>query len=333
VLVTAEPQVDTPPSGQPVRAPRVCAVICCYTQDRLDDVLASVDSVRNQPSVDHEILVVVDHNPALAAALAAALPDVRVIESSGPRGLSGARNTALDATNAPLVAFLDDDATAQPGWLAALIAPFGDPAVVAVGGRADPRWIGERPSWFPPEFDWVIGCTHVGAPRTRAVVRNVIGCNMAFRRDAVSEVGGFRTDLGRVGRIPLGCEETELCIRLRQAHPEMVVLHVPEAKVLHNVPESRGTMKYFFARCYAEGISKALVSVLVGANAGLSAERVYTSKILPAAVARNLGQAVRRRDLSGVRRAATIVAGFTTTAFGYGVGRLTRRGAKRGPTA
>jgi hypothetical protein len=161
----------------------------------------------------------------------------------------------------------------------------------------------------------------------------VIGCNMAFRRDAVSEVGGFRTDLGRVGRIPLGCEETELCIRLRQAHPEMVVLHVPEAKVLHNVPESRGTMKYFFARCYAEGISKALVSVLVGANAGLSAERVYTSKILPAAVARNLGQAVRRRDLSGVRRAATIVAGFTTTAFGYGVGRLTRRGAKRGPTA
>ena len=131
--MTAEPQVDTPPSGQPVRAPRVCAVICCYTQDRLDDVLASVDSVRNQPSVDHEILVVVDHNPALAAALAAALPDVRVIESSGPRGLSGARNTALDATSAPLVAFLDDDATAQPGWLASLIAPFGDPAVVAVG--------------------------------------------------------------------------------------------------------------------------------------------------------------------------------------------------------
>ncbi len=331
--MTAEPQADHPPPHLAGPSPRVCTVICCYTQDRLTDVLAAVASVRDQAVVDNEIVVVVDHNPALAADLESTLSDVRVVESVGPRGLSGARNTALSATESPLVAFLDDDATAEPGWLEALVAPFGDPAVVAVGGQAVPRWITERPSWFPPEFDWVIGCTHVGAPRTRAVVRNVIGCNMAFRRDAVNEVGGFRSDLGRVGRIPLGCEETELCIRLRQAHPEMVVLHVPEAQVLHTVPASRGTTKYFFARCYAEGISKALVSVLVGANAGLSAERSYTTKVLPTAVARNLAQVVRHRDLAGFRRAATIVAGFTTTAFGYLVGRVTRRSAKRGPTA
>ena len=328
--MTAPPQVQPQQPGPAGSIPRVCTVICCYTRDRLDDVLASVASVRDQPVVDHEILVVVDHNPELATELRSALSVARVIESDGPRGLSAARNTALTATTAPIVAFLDDDATAQPGWLESLIAPFGDPAIVAVGGHAEPRWVTERPKWFPPEFDWVIGCTHSGAPTTRAVVRNVIGCNMAFRREAAHEVGGFRSDLGRVGRIPLGCEETELCIRLRQAHPEMVVLHVPEAQVLHTVPPTRGTTKYFFARCYAEGISKALVSLLVGANAGLSAERSYSTKVLPAAVARNLAQSVRQRDLAGFARAATIFAGFTTTVFGYLVGRITRRGAKQG---
>jgi len=322
--MTPEPAVTVPP---------VCAVICCYTRERLADVLAAVESVRAQPVAGLEVLVVVDHNPTLAAELAEILVGVRVIENAGPHGLSGARNTALDATSAALVAFLDDDATAEPGWLAALLAPFGDPAVVAVGGFAEPRWLAGRPAWFPPQFDWVIGCTHVGAPRTRAVVRNVIGCNMAFRTDAVRAVGGFRTDLGRVGRTPLGCEETELCIRLRQDHADMVVLHVPEARVVHTVPPERGTARYFFARCYAEGISKALVSSLVGASAGLSAERAYTAKVLPSAVAGNIVHALRRRDPGGLGRAATIVAGFGTTALGYVVGRVTRRGAGRGPAS
>ena len=54
---------------------------------------------------------------------------------------------------------------------------------------------------------------------------------MAFRRAAVERVGGFIPGIGRVGVTPLGCEETELAIRLRQDDPRAVVLYVPGARV------------------------------------------------------------------------------------------------------
>ncbi len=88
--------------------------------------------------------MVVDHHAGLAerarAAFAAA-PDVVVLDNDRRRGLSGARNTALAHLGArpDVVVFLDDDAAARPGWLAALLAPYADPAVAAVGGVAVPR--------------------------------------------------------------------------------------------------------------------------------------------------------------------------------------------------
>ena len=66
-------------------------------------------------------------------------------------------------------------------------------------------------SYKPPrEFNWVVGCTHRGMPSTTAPVRNLIGCNMSFRREVFSRIGGFRDQIGRVGARPSGCDETEL---------------------------------------------------------------------------------------------------------------------------
>ena len=44
-----------------------------------------------------------------------------------------------------------------------------------------------------------------------------MGCNMSFRREVFERIGGFAEEIGRIGKNPLGCEETELCIRARQA--------------------------------------------------------------------------------------------------------------------
>ena len=56
---------------------------------------------------------------------------------------------------------------------------------------------------------------------------------MSFRRPALVEAGGFRHELGRIGKIPAGGEETDLCIRVGQRHPEATILYDPEAGVEH----------------------------------------------------------------------------------------------------
>src|SRR5262245_6123477 len=129
--------------------PRFAVVICAYADDRLDHLLAAVESVRRQTAAPAEILAVIDHNPRMQAEAIARLPGVVVLANQRARGLSGARNSGVAVASAPLVAFLDDDAVAAPDWLAELGVGFADPAVVGVGGAIEPQWIGGRPAWFP----------------------------------------------------------------------------------------------------------------------------------------------------------------------------------------
>src|SRR5439155_542168 len=76
-----------------------------------------------------------------------------------------ARTTGIDrADRGDVIAFLDDDAVAEPDWLETMLRAYGDGSVMAVGGRIEPLWAAGRPGWFPPEFDWVVGCTYVGLP-------------------------------------------------------------------------------------------------------------------------------------------------------------------------
>lgn len=304
-------------------APRaVSVVICAYTEARWTDLQAAVTSVRRQEPAAHEIIVVTDHNDALHERALDGIAGARVVPNNEAQGLSGARNTGIAASTGAIVAFLDDDATAQPGWIAHLLAPYADPRVLGVGGRVVPRWDDARPAWLPEEFDWVLGCTYAGHRDEPGPVRNLIGANMSVRRDVVMKIGGFRHSLGRTASLPAGCEETEFFIRASQHFPNGIVWFEPEAAVSHRVPAARATAKYFRARCFAEGISKTQISRLVGSRDGLASERAYTTRALPRAVLRELGHAVRTLDASGVARAATVVTGVATTAGGYAAARV-----------
>ncbi|WP_043492166.1 MULTISPECIES: glycosyltransferase family 2 protein [Streptomyces] len=321
---------------------RMSVVICVYTEERWDDILAAVESVRDQSLPAHETLLVVDHNPALLRRLAAYYGDggpgaadredvrvrVRMLANAGPRGLSAGRNTGIAASTGEVIAFLDDDAVAERDWLHHFAAAYADPAVLAVGGRTVPAWASRRrPPWFPEEFDWVVGCTYRGLPPGRVQVRNVLGGNASFRREAFQLTGGFATGIGRDGdKRPLGCEETELCIRLTRARPDAVLLIDDRAVIHHKVPPARERFAYFRTRAYAEGLSKALVARSVGAQAGLSTERRYTTRVLPAGIARGLRDALLGRP-GGAGRAGAIVAGVAAAASGYVVGASRARGS------
>lgn len=290
--------------------------ICTYTDKRWDDFLAAVASVQKQETTPDQIIVVVDHNPELLLRIEENLDGVEVFASEGPRGLSGARNTAIRVARGEVLIFLDDDAVADEQWLDRLVAPFHDAHVLGAGGSALPVWVGGQPAWWPEEFGWVIGCSYTGQPGERAAVRNLMGCNMALRRSLFEVVGGFDTELGRTANAASGCEETEWCIRASGRFPDGVFVYEPLAVVHHQVPHTRASWSYFRKRCYAEGVSKARVTGTAGAAVGLSTERSYVRQTLPAGVLHNLAS-VLRNDWFGPARAATIVAGLGFTAAGY----------------
>ena len=303
------------------RGPAMSVVICAYTEDRWDDVLAAVASVLAQHLEPFEIILVVDHNPSLYARLKSTLRDVVVMENRHARGLSGGKNTGVAVTRGEFVAFLDDDAVADPDWLRFLATAYSDENVIGVGGLTRPLWETQRPHWFPEEFDWVIGCSFVGREPGR--VRNLLGGNASFRREAFEIAGGFPSGIGRsaASRRPLGGEETEFCIRLGRRCPGSVFVFDARAVIWHRVPAARSRFSYFRSRCYAEGLSKAMVTRSVGVADGLSAERSYTAVTLRRGVMRGLAAALRG-DPAALARPAAITVGLLSATTGYAVGSL-----------
>jgi glycosyltransferase involved in cell wall biosynthesis len=314
---TLTPVVDA--SGSELRA---SVVICAYSEERWDLLTEAVASVRDQTFPAHEVIVVIDHNDRLKRRARAAFPSVDVVENEQRRGLSGARNTGVQNATGDVVVFLDDDARAEPTWLARLLAPYLRREVIGTGGEIVPRWEGLPPRWLPPEFNWVVGCSYLGLPEEPCEIRNPLGANMSFRREALDRVGGFTHGIGRIGKLPLGCEETELAIRVRRETGGVVVF-LPGARVEHFVPSTRTTWRYFAARCWSEGVSKAYVAAFVGRNDALSTERKYVTRTLPHGILRSTVDAARG-DIYGLPRALVIFAGLGITAAGYAAGLLGR---------
>lgn len=312
-------------SAQKVYEGGISVIICAYTEERWSQLVEAIESMRSQTMPPQEVIVVIDHNPSLFARSYQTFTDARVLENAQARGLSGARNTGIAIARGQILAFMDEDALADSTWLESLASMYVDSTVMGVGGVISPIWVDGRPAWFPEEFNWVVGCTYRGVSEVAAPVRNLIGCNMSFRSEVFRSVGGFRSGIGRIGTVPLGCEETELCIRASQKFPAQKFIYTPSARVAHRVPSARTRFAYFRSRCYAEGVSKALITSLVGGRDGLRSERAYTFKTLPLGILRGIRDVIARRDFSGFGRALAIVMGLLFTTWGYLVGKISMR--------
>jgi GT2 family glycosyltransferase len=299
-------------------------VICAYTTARWGDLCQSVESVLAQNFTPSNVVVAIDHCPELyqlACDRFGSDERVTVLESNHERGLSGARNAGVEAADGDVIAFVDDDAVAEPGWAQALMRHYRDERVAGVGGYAVPVWPESRPAWMPTEFDWVVGCSYTGQPTELAPVRNPLGCNMSLRRSVLEAVGGFRSEVGRIGSHPVGGEETELCIRIAANEPSSVILFDPEARVRHHVSNDRTTLRYFRRRCYHEGMSKAVVTDLAEAPKALTTERAYTLSVLPRGILR---ESMSMRS-DGFARAGAMLLGLAVTTSGYANAKARRR--------
>ena len=300
-------------------ATRATVVVCAFSSARLAQTVACVESILRQDPPPAQVVIVIDHNDALEADLRERLPgNVEIVANPHARGLSSARNTAIARSRGDYIVFIDDDAVAHDQWLARLLSAFDDPAVIGAGGHARPLWAEPPPGWFPPEFLWVVGCSYTGLPDSGSV-RNPLGCNMAFRAEVFRRVGMFNPAIGRLGSLPLGCEETEFCLRASRAVPDARIALVSGAEIDHHVPAARATVRYLLRRCYFEGISKALVRRL-GDRRALDTERTYLRHALPARVKTSLRRALGGHIAEGLGLVGALVGAVGAAAAGYLVG-------------
>jgi glycosyltransferase involved in cell wall biosynthesis len=137
-------------------------VVCTSSTERAELVRACVGSLFAGMRVPDEVLIVVDGDPTLESSVAAWLPeDARLLRTGRP-GISEARNLGLSAASSEVVAFVDDDATVERGWLAKLMEPFERSSrVLGAGGAVVPAWEADR-RWLPDELLWAVGCTYRG---------------------------------------------------------------------------------------------------------------------------------------------------------------------------
>jgi glycosyltransferase involved in cell wall biosynthesis len=271
---------------------KISVVVCCYSMKRLNQAIQTVDSLLAQIYKPCDVIVAVDHTVEVFETLKTQLHrSVKVVINDGSiRGLSETRNLGIRMATGDIIAFIDDDAEAEPDWLKTVATVFLDPRVVAVAGEAIAAWPkGKAPYWFPPEFDFIVGCTEHKRLilQNNREVRNVTGSNMAFRRVVFDKVGYWETRLGRRDTSifkfnPSGGEEAELCLRIKKTIPDGLIVFEPNAIVHHKVSPERATLKYVFGYCYREGITRVMMQRIVSGynDKALAAENRYVKGLL-----------------------------------------------------
>lgn len=181
--------------------------------DYLDVTLASV--VPQAEAAGGEVLVVSD-GPHPASAAIARRHGARVLTLPRPSGLNAARNAALDAAEAPLVVFADDDVLAPPGWLDAYVhGAWRHPEIDLFGGPIRPLLEGSRLPTCGREPAPITALDEGSADR---VVDYVWGANMAVRPRALARAGRFDESLQGRG------DEEEWQDRLREGGGRVLYL-------------------------------------------------------------------------------------------------------------
>ena len=172
------------------------------------------------------------------------------------QGVAHARNAGLRAARGPIVAYIDDDTFAPPGWLKVMIDSFErvQPAPHVVGGPMFPLLLDRRHAWYTDSYDTF---SWGDAPRCLDRRECFFGANVAFKREVLVGAGGFRTGLGMKGEDLAYCEDTEVFERLWEyADGRLHSYYAPDAFVMHSIPESRLRPGYRLRRGFAIGQSE-----------------------------------------------------------------------------
>ena len=308
-----------------LREPSVTVIVSTYTKKRLPEIIDCLSSLKQQSMKPTEVLLVLDPIDELIEFYKIHASSLAKIVVSEGIGLSHARNTGAKNAVGEILAFIDDDAVADEKWLENSLLNYTNVDVMGVGGRIDAAWASKRPSWFPEELDWIVGCSYKGLPQKKTAIRNPIGCNMSFRKAVLEKVGYFRTDLGRLGNTLLCNEETEFAIRTLRMIPDSKIVYDPSAVVHHKVTKNREGLRYMWKRSFYEGISKAIISYQTDQSETLTTEDSYLKFLLKTAIPSRMRQFYSPHQASEL---FTLTLSLSAVLTGFVTGRLMKRASR-----
>lgn len=209
------------------------ASVVIPTYNRAEYLRTCLDHLTAQTLPPREVIVV-DSSPGFQtrAMLEEHHPGVRYLRNpKGAGSTATSRAIGVAHSSGPVVAFLDDDAYAEPDWLDQLLRRYADPQVAGVGGRAINGQPGEESEGLGQIGRFLPNGSLTGYfaadPGRDVDVDHLLGANMSFRRSAMDEVGGIHD------HYPGTClrEETDIALRLRERGYRLV--YTPDAKVRH----------------------------------------------------------------------------------------------------
>ncbi len=240
--------------SQPAQGLPPMISIAIPTYNRAEELRLTLESLTRLKAaeIEHEILIIDNHcsdsTADVVESAAGRFSDRlrRVVELK--QGLCHARNRAIVEARGEIVAFLDDDVEVDPAWLQALASAFSCGDYAAVGGKAYLIYPQMRPAWITDRDEGLLSKVDHGADRRPAKADELFGLNLSFRKEWLRRVGGFRTDLDRVGTLLLSGGDTELLERLERAGGSL--LYEPAAVVGHRVAPERLRRRWFFSRLY-----------------------------------------------------------------------------------
>lgn len=249
----------------------ISVILCTYNRaSRLEATLESLHKLHVPPDLVWE-LVVVDNNSsdgteALVRAYQRAVRfDVRYVFER-TQGHSHARNRGIVESRGDILAFTDDDVIVDAHWLERIQDVYDRYDCMGLGGKIVPVWPCPKPRWLKEDGPYALMKAIVSfdhGEEVLALKTPPFGANMSFRRTAFTRYGLFRTDLGRRGLRPAGCEDTEFGTRLLDNNE--TVMYGPHVVVYHPVDRARATKRYFqrwyfeYGRAYVRqtGLSRA----------------------------------------------------------------------------
>ncbi len=285
--------------------PILTLAVCTYNRAAL--LPRALDSVVKQTAnrSDVEVLVVdngsTDQTPELVAARQLQDRSIRyVVEPLA--GIAHARNRAMHDAQGEYLAFLDDDAWADCGWVDSLLNVIESvrPIPECVVGPVSLVWEGNRPDWFPARFESLLCSYDMGAAaHFLGAGGYLLTTNSLFHRETLLSLGGMRTDLGHKRKALIGGEDNDIFNRwLANGYR---VYYEPKAIVYHPVPKERQTRRFLLRRLFWDGASQPLVETAV---AGTTDSRPWSEVYLSGRRATRFGLETLHGVVTGNRMAA-----------------------------
>jgi glycosyltransferase involved in cell wall biosynthesis len=296
---------------------KVSVVVCTYSMERYGPFSECVESVLAQEYEPLEVVLVVDGNVEVFERVREDFgdeDDVVLHCNDENRGISYSRTKGGEIASGEIVAFIDDDAIAEPDWVENLVEVYEETDAIAVGGDVLPDWQTEKPDFFPEEFYWLVGCVEPGFAEDGEEVRNTYGSNISYRREAFLEVGGYDPNTGRKGDKHLQAHEAPVGIRLLEEYGQGMVF-TEEAVVHHKLFDYRGEFGWLVSRSFWQGYSKRVMDLLYP-NAP-DDKSAYLKQLLTHFVPKRVKELVRSPSVSEVKQLISVFVFTGAVGLGY----------------